>query len=92
MKEFRKFIWCGIAAVAIGGFAAFNVSLNSQSSLSTIYMANVEALAGSEGGSGACKWKTIDCPGWGNGNYEACLINGDGYSCICGNVTRNCPK
>jgi hypothetical protein len=30
MKRFRKFILGGIAAVAIGGFAMFNVSLNSQ--------------------------------------------------------------
>lgn len=51
----------------------------------------VESLATSEGGSD-CKWKVIDCPGWGNGNYEACLSNGDGNSCTCGQVTRECPK
>lgn len=38
-----------------------------------------------------CKWKVIDCPGWGSGSYEACLSNGDGNSCNCGDVTRECP-
>jgi hypothetical protein len=47
--KFKKFIWCGIAAVAIGGFVVFNVSLNSQSGLSTVVMTNVEALS-NEGG------------------------------------------
>ena len=37
-----------------------------------------------------CKWKQLDCPGWGTGTYEACLVIGDGNSCTCGEVTRNC--
>jgi hypothetical protein len=41
----RRFIWGGIAAVVVGGLAVFNVSLNSQNAVSTIYKANVEALA-----------------------------------------------
>jgi hypothetical protein len=45
MKKFRRFIWGGIAAVAIGGFAMFNVSLNSQSNSSSISLLNIEALA-----------------------------------------------
>jgi hypothetical protein len=45
MNKFKKFIWVGIAAVAIGGFAIFNVSLNSQNGLSTIHKANLEALS-----------------------------------------------
>jgi hypothetical protein len=43
--KFKKFIWCGIAAVAIGGFATFNASLNSQSGLSTVVKTNLEALS-----------------------------------------------
>ncbi|MDR0603702.1 MAG: hypothetical protein LBG80_05285 [Bacteroidales bacterium] len=91
MNRFKKIIWSGIAAVAIGGFAMFNVSLNSQNKLPVIFKANLEALS-IEGNSGTCKWKMIDCPGWGNGDYEACLVNGDGNSCSCGTVTRDCPK
>jgi hypothetical protein len=37
-----------------------------------------------------CKWKLTDCPGWGSGDYEACLTNGDGNTCSCGSVSRNC--
>jgi hypothetical protein len=44
MNRFKKIIWCGIAAVAIGGFATFHVSLNSHESLPTVMM-NVEALS-----------------------------------------------
>lgn len=51
----------------------------------------VESLATSESGSD-CKWKIIDCPGWWTGDYEACLFNGDGNLCTCGQVTRECPK
>lgn len=39
-----------------------------------------------------CCYKQIDCPGWFNGNYEACLVNGDGNSCTCGVVSRSCPE
>lgn len=39
---------------------------------------------------GECKWKIIDCPGLGTGDYEACLENGDGNVCKCGQVTRKC--
>jgi hypothetical protein len=45
MKRFRKFILGGIAAVVTGGFAVFNVSLNSQNGLSSIHKANLEALS-----------------------------------------------
>lgn len=54
--------------------------------------ANIESLATSEGGGLECKWKVQDCPDWGTGDYEACLVNGDGNSCACGSVTRDCPK
>lgn len=39
-----------------------------------------------------CKWKRLDCSGWGTGSYEACLTIGDGRSCSCGDVTRDCIK
>ncbi len=51
---------------------------------------NLEALSNTEGANGSCKWKIIDCPGLFTGDYEACLVNGDGYSCTCGQVTREC--
>jgi hypothetical protein len=50
MKKFRKFIWCGIVAVAIGGGIVFNVSLNSQNGLFTVVNTNVEALSSGESG------------------------------------------
>jgi len=46
------------------------------------------AIEGS--GNEDCKWKPIDCGGWGGGSYEACLVNGDGFQCTCGAVTREC--
>jgi len=41
------------------------------------------------GGEGDCKWKRSSCGLFG-GTYEACLTNGDGNACTCGDVTRNC--
>jgi len=39
-----------------------------------------------------CKWKQYICPGWWGDTYEACLTIGDGNSCTCGQVTRDCDK
>lgn len=50
---------------------------------------SIDALGSGESSSG-CKWKVIDCPGLWTGDYEACLSNGDGNSCSCGSVTREC--
>lgn len=36
-----------------------------------------------------CLWKKQSC-GLFQGSYEACLVNGDGMPCTCGDVTRNC--
>jgi hypothetical protein len=48
----RKYIYGGIAVVGIAAVAAWNVSLGSQSSdLSSLSLANVEALAEDEGTS-----------------------------------------
>ena len=88
------FFVCLFAIVMLAiGVAVFNFNLNAQNGgLSNMALANIEALANDENGSGDCKWKVIDCPGLGTGDYEACLVNGDGYSCTCGTVTRDCPK
>ncbi|MDR1582929.1 MAG: NVEALA domain-containing protein [Prevotellaceae bacterium] len=49
----KKYILGGIAAVVIAVLAGVNVNLNSQDNeLSAISLANVEALAQGEGGSG----------------------------------------
>jgi hypothetical protein len=74
MKKFRKFIWGGIAAVAIGGFAMFNASLNSQNGLSAIHKANLEALA-DEGGTG-CHYINgyTSFSTAGGGAYDCCRI------------------
>jgi hypothetical protein len=47
------------------------------------------AQGGLEGPGGDCKWKRASC-GLFQGTYEACLTNGDGSLCSCGDVTRNC--
>ncbi|TDK48011.1 hypothetical protein [Algoriphagus formosus] len=49
----------------------------------------VFAQGGLEGPGGDCKWKRASC-GLFQGTYEACLTNGDGSLCSCGDVTRNC--
>ncbi|UJP65952.1 hypothetical protein [Mongoliitalea daihaiensis] len=36
-----------------------------------------------------CLWKRQSC-GLFQGSFEACLVNGDGMPCSCGEVTRNC--
>ena len=43
----RRFIWGGIAAVVVGGFAVVNVSLNSQKGTDNVFLslAKSEALA-----------------------------------------------
>lgn len=58
--------------------------------LYSISLLSIEAIAQSESGDN-CKWKLIDCPGLWTGDYEACLTNGDGNSCSCGSVSRECP-
>lgn len=68
----------------------FNSTMQVDDSL-ILYFDGIESLANPEGQGAGCKWKMIDCPGWGTGDYEACLVNGDGYPCSCGSVSRNCP-
>jgi len=87
-----KKIICGIAVLAIAAVAAVNVTKSNTrtTALTDIQLANVEALASGENSSIKCKWKRIDCSGFGTGDYEACLDNGDGHSCTCGATTRDC--
>jgi len=85
----KKKILGGIAVLVIVAVAVWNVNLSSQTKgMSNIMLANVEALAG-ESSDGSCKWKQVSC-GIFSGSYEACLTNGDGNTCSCGTVTRDC--
>jgi hypothetical protein len=85
----KKKIFGFIAVLAIAALAAFNVNVNSQENgLSDISMENIEALA-SEDTNSNCKWKQMKCSK-GTGYYEGCLTNGDGNSCTCGSVSRDC--
>jgi hypothetical protein len=91
MNKFKKFIWGGIAAVAIGGFAIFNVSLNSQNGLSSssVFLQNLEALSdGENGGSQTYRWtqNEIKCD-QGSGKYKSCNANGTGNICSPGGST-----
>jgi hypothetical protein len=86
----KKIICGSIAVLAIAATIVFNVNLNAQGEkLSDVSWANVEALADGESGSGDCKWKSLKC-NKGTGHYEGCLTNGDGNSCSCGSVSRDC--
>lgn len=78
--------------IAIIAITATTITWNEHSSFvidSSLF--SIEAIAQSESG-GSCKWKFTDCPGFNNGDYEACLSNGDGNSCTCGQVSRDCPN
>ncbi len=74
----------------VGGYNFY--SAQQTDNLLDLYFADIESLANPEGDGSGCKWKIYDCPGWGTGDYEACLVIGDGHSCSCGSVTRDCPK
>ena len=89
MKKRNLFILPCIAAVAIATFVAKKTFETNAFKTNSLLMLNVEALSKTES-AGGCKWKIIDCPGWFTGDYEACLENGDGNSCTCGQVTREC--
>jgi len=68
----KKKIFGGIAVLAIAAMAAFNVNMNTQNdNLSDLSLANVEALAQSEGGSSSsncCPQKDKICSKYENGN------------------------
>ena len=80
-----------ILIVAVSLFvAAFNLYLSTDTGNYNDYLLfNNEALARNEA-DGECKWKVYDCNGLFTGDYEACLVIGDGRRCTCGEVTREC--
>lgn len=63
-----------------------------QNKVNKILISDIESLAENESDKNECKWKVYDCPGWFTGDYESCVSNGDGNSCSCGEITRNCDK
>jgi hypothetical protein len=83
---FKKILG-GIAVLGIVAVIAANVILNSQKSdLSMVSLANIEALATSEGGCNSCSYKwteEIQCS-LGGGSYRTCNDNGTGNSCSSG--------
>jgi len=88
----KKKILGGLAVLAIAAIAAWNVNFSSKTEgmMSDVMLANIQALAQSEGGgSGDCKWKQVYCVG-GSNIIEACITVGDGNECVCGTTTRDC--
>ncbi len=89
----KKFFFKMSLIVVFALFVGYNIYASQIDETSfELLLADVEAMADPSEGAGTCKWKVIDCPGWGNGDYEACLTNGDGNVCTCGSVTRECKK
>ena len=79
--------------IGLSLFAFYNVyNTKNLDKICSLTLYNIESSADPGGEDIACKWKVIECPGLGTGDYEACLQNGDGNSCSCGIVTRDCPK
>lgn len=82
----------GIVIVVAALAAGWNLSQNGEDmTLSDIAFSNVEALARNESNDNQnpCRWKTVSCGFW-SGSQEACLRDGDGNSCSCGSVSRDC--
>lgn len=87
----RKFLIFGCSLVAIAAVATTVWSSKQKfETVSGLLKNDLEALTQSEGGGSGCSWRQLDCPGWGSGDFEACLNNGDGNSCGCGGTTRDC--
>ncbi|MDH6342162.1 hypothetical protein M2480_002144 [Parabacteroides sp. PFB2-12] len=88
-KKIIGFVMFAAIAVAAG----WNVYQNeSKISLSDIGQANVDALAAGESSNNnqnPCKWKHVSC-GFFSGSREVCLTDGDGNTCPCGYVSRDC--
>ena len=80
----KKKILSGLFALALLATAGLGVSksMNGNADLSDLALANVEALAQSEGGGG-CRWATRETwQGW----EAICISTGVGYDCTCGEV------
>jgi hypothetical protein len=97
VKRFKKWIVGGMFAVTIVAFSMFNVSLNSQGSLSAVYKANVEALSNESPWSG-----TVFCSRQGDNdndcqysnpgnNWGVCYVFSSPLRCECLNSsTHDC--
>ena len=67
-------------AAMFAGYSAYDAQ--NENELSGAVFANVEALANNETEPTKYAWSgTTDCEGVGNGDYEACIVNGPGNSC-----------
>lgn len=69
-----------VAAAIFTGYSAYDAQ--NENELSDAVLANVEALAKDETEPTKYSWSgTTDCEGVGNGDYEACIMNGSGNAC-----------
>jgi hypothetical protein len=86
----KKKLFIGLAAVAVATLAVVNVSIVSQeSSLSSLALANVEALAVETSSNGkVLRWSgPISCEPIGKGTYCVCQERGSGNHCPEGGIT-----
>lgn len=64
-------------------YSIFLCKRNDPSSLSSLALQNIEALAEGEDGDGLCNWATREV----SAGWEAfCINGGPGYACDCGDV------
>lgn len=85
----KKLIFLSIVFCAVAASSLVVYTQNNMPKGHGVLSSTIECLTQDEG-SGECKWKIIDCPGWFTGDYEACLTSGDGHQCSCGQITRDC--
>jgi hypothetical protein len=78
----KKKIFGGIAVLAITAVAVVNVNLGAKSNdLSDVSLANIEALASGESGTGNTGPAEVrDCAGRGTGSKKICMCR-NAYSC-----------
>lgn len=88
----KKNYFVAFIALTSIGFSSFLSYFTNQKCINILSEINIESMAKDEVGAGGsdCKWKHLDCPGLWTGDFEACVENGDGNSCRCGQTTRNC--
>lgn len=90
----KKFSFLLISLCTVTGIALSVFAENNKPKACDLLLTSIECLTQGEAGKGddnpPCRWKVIDCPGLFTGDYEACIVNGDGYGCACGSVSRDC--
>ena len=94
LKKMKKFLKITLIIASVV-FAGYNVSTNQKAEvLSSLAMANVEALADDEDTEIQYMWSDpISCPGLFSGSYCVCQKNGKGNSCSSpGAVTCDCGR